>query len=235
MIGDISYRIFENTPQISCRTVWASDSRLSRETGAEDYLTFFISPLTNNNIHENRFVFAQQVHGTALKFAGFPGILKGCDGMYSIKCNLNLVIRTADCASVMVFVPPAELIMNLHVGWRGAFAGIVPQGIALISREYKVSPAKFLVAVSPFIRSCCYEVGSEFSTLFPPAFLNEREGKLFFDLERFIVEQLLQAGLREENLEISEHCTSCSSLILPSYRRDKTPNRLLNMIELKEV
>jgi len=90
-------------------------------------------------------------------------------------------------------------------------------------------------AVSPMIRGCCYEVGQEFYHAFEDKYLESRHGKIFFHLDKVIKDQLLSAGIKSKHIDFSTECTRCSPLELPSYRRDKTQNRLLNVIEIKEL
>ena len=50
-----------------------------------------------------------------------------------------------------------------------------------MKRSFKTQAANLIVALGPAIRSCCYEVGSEFRRYFPDDLL-ERGGKLYLDL-----------------------------------------------------
>jgi len=85
--------------------------------------------------------------------------------------------------------------------------------------------------VGPAIHSCCYNVGREFHDYFDKSFLLPRNGQLFFNLPAVIKRQLLSEGVVLENIEISDQCTRCSGRVFPSYRRNKTRQRVWNIIE----
>lgn len=45
-------------------------------------------------------------------------------------------------------------------------------------------------------------------------------GKYYIDLKGINFEELLQAGLKQENIEVSSHCTHCEPETFASYRRE---------------
>jgi YfiH family protein len=233
MIGEIKYPIFQEQNQLSCHSFWKQNGEISIDRKKEflDYLDSLST--SNGSTAENHFAYAQQVHGNKVSPVYSAGLQPACDGLVTAKPQLKLIIRTADCAAVMIYHPEKKVIANLHVGWRGAQQKIIQQGINLLMKEWTIQPEELLAAVSPFIQSCCYEVGEEFYNYFDDNLLTRRKDKIFFDLKSCIYEQLLQGGIRMDRLEISTACTSCSSLMLPSYRRNKTDNRLINMIEIR--
>ncbi len=232
MIGEIRYSVFDGQAELSCCTVWKPESSVSIDDPEEfqDYLDrLFIS---QNPGGKSRYAWAEQVHGNQVLIATDSGKFETCDGLITALPGLRLIIRTADCAAVMCYHPGKKIVANLHVGWRGAYQHIIPQAIHILSRKWEIHPAELLVAVSPFIQACCYEVGKEFFDYFPSRLIHQRDGKFYFDLQMCIREQLIEAAIPIDQLEISLICTHCSPLQLPSYRRNKTQNRLINMIEI---
>jgi hypothetical protein len=233
MIGEIKYSIFEDQKQLICHSLWKPNTEVSIHPPHE-YLGYLDSLFTGDGSGgENHIIYAQQVHGNKVLAAGSAGQYPDCDGLITGTSHLKLIIRTADCAAVMLYHPAKKVIANLHVGWRGAQQKIIQQGIQLLMQEWRVQPSELLAAVSPFIQACCFEVGGEFHDYFEAQLLIKRKDKMYFDLQRCIREQLIRAGIQEERMEISPICTRCNPLELPSFRRDKTQNRLINMIEIK--
>jgi purine-nucleoside/S-methyl-5'-thioadenosine phosphorylase / adenosine deaminase len=232
MIGEIRYSIFREQKQLSCRSMWKPNTEVSIHRHDEflEYLNLLF--IGDGSSGENHVAYAQQVHGNKVMSAHGAGLYSDCDGLITGKSHLKLIIRTADCAAVMLFHPGKKVIANLHVGWRGAQQKIIQQGVHLLIQEWQVQPQELLAAVSPFIQSCCFEVGKEFYKYFEDYLLIERKEKNYFDFQKCIREQLIKAGIQKNLLEISPTCTRCSSLELPSHRRDKTQNRLINMIEI---
>lgn len=235
MTGSIEYQIFQNHPSIKARSLWQkqeSDQSLGMEQDNNNPEFEF---LKGSVFSIDNLVYAKQVHGKEVEQIQNTGVVDLCDGLTTNVRKLPLLIRTADCASVMFYSPGHNSIANLHVGWRGARAGIIAEGIEKLSRRKAESIENMEVAVSPMIRGCCYEVGQEFYKDFVDQYLERRQGKIFLHLEMVIKDQLLGAGILSKNIEFSDYCTRCSSQGLPSYRRNKTRQRLFNLIELKEL
>lgn len=235
MTGNIEYQIFRDDPNILCQSLWQNvDSDQSKETdGSKNILMFEF--LKKSSFTADSLVSAKQVHGKHVEQVKNPGIVNQCDGLLTTRQTWPLLIRTADCASVMIYSAEQKSIANLHVGWRGALAGIITTGLEKLSRPQAESVNSMKVAISPLIRGCCYEVGEEFYRNFDKKYLERQNEKIFFHLERIIEDQLLRAGILSKHIDFSSECTHCSPLELPSYRRNKTRNRMLNVIEIKEL
>jgi YfiH family protein len=234
MVGQITYRIFQNHPDILCQTFWQDQKANPSDylKGSQNEAGFEL--LRKSHFTANGLAYAKQVHGKQVEQVTKSGVAGSCDGLATTSQNLPLVIRTADCAAVMIFNPDQKSIANLHVGWRGAHAGIIAAGIKKLVGPGSDSLDMIKVAVSPMIRDCCYEVGTEFYQMFEDKYLMKRQGKNFLQLEKVIDDQLQAAGILSRHIEYNQECTHCSHKNLPSYRKDKTKNRLINVIEMKE-
>jgi len=127
-----------------------------------------------------------------------------------------------------------RIIANLHVGWRGAREKIIYHGLQVMIKEHNCKPANIMVAVSPFIQSCCYEVGREFKNIFDEKYLSEKEDNLYFDLNGNILDELLSMEININNIDLNGQCTFCDRIKFPSFRRNGTKNRLFNVIKIKE-
>lgn len=176
-------------------------------------------------------ILAKQIHGTEVLYVTDPGVVSNCDGLFTREEKLKLVIRTADCAAVMIYDPDSSAIINLHVGWRGAQSGIIRRAFSALRKKGGGDSHHYRIAVGPAIHACCYQVGEEFYQYFDESFLELRNDQLFFDLPAIIRSQLQAEGVVSGNIEISDQCTRCSTWLLPSYRRNKTKQRIWNMIE----
>lgn len=235
MAGSIEYQIFQNHPGVKAGSLWQKQESNQSVDMEQDNNNPGLGFLKNSEFLVDDLVYAKQVHGKEVEHVKKNGIVNHCDGLTTNMKNLPLLIRTADCASVMFYSPAHNSIANLHVGWRGANAGIIGVGIEKLSHQQAKSIKNMKAAVSPLIRGCCYEVGQEFYKEFDHKYLEIRQDKIFFHLERVIEDQLLGAGILSKHIEFSHHCTRCSSMELPSYRRNKTHHRLFNIIEIKEL
>lgn len=226
--------MFDNYPEIDCKSLWVTDDQTDGSIAKNKGVIRLNFDLEKYGLDEVPLVFARQVHGSNVKPGRGPGIMENCDGIISTQPGLAPVIRTADCAAVMMFDPVQKINANFHVGWRGAKQKIISQGLRMLVGENNCRPSDLIVAISPFIKSCCYEVGKEFKKIFSGEYLEEREGKLYFDLKSCILDELLLLNINHIRIEAKDRCTYCSDMQFPSYRRTGTKNRLLNMIKIKE-
>jgi hypothetical protein len=88
--------------------------------------------------------------------------------------------------------------------------------------------------LGPSIRSCCYEVGRDFSRHFREGLIR-RAGKTYFDLAAAAIAQLRQAGLDPGRIYDSRLCTSCRSDEFFSYRREGAQTgRSMSVLEIDE-
>lgn len=95
-------------------------------------------------------------------------------------------------------------------------------------------PSNVLAGIGPGISQCHFEVGEEVLEKFKE-FMSEkmirRDGKTFLDLKKIVQLQLLNLGLKKENIEINPDCTYCLPDKYFSYRRDR-PKVLETMIAI---
>lgn len=156
-----------------------------------------------------------------------------------------IAVITADCLPILIASKNAEKVAAVHGGWKGLQAGIVANAIQRFAAE-GIAIDQLRIAIGPSIKPCCYEVSGEFITRFqadqghlwrdgqapwshvqPAALLRpdiappdaRQTGSAWFDLSGFGVLLLQAAGVRREQIEVSEVCTYCTSPTFASYRR----------------
>jgi hypothetical protein len=86
--------------------------------------------------------------------------------------------------------------------------------------EFGTLPAGLIASIGPSASGCCYKVGADVSSQFPGVFVRKEQGESFVDLKGVNRGQLLNAGLRPGNVELSPYCTISDSSLFHSYRRD---------------
>lgn len=149
------------------------------------------------------------------------------DGMLTARAGLLLAIATADCVPVLLARQDGREVAALHVGWRGAHAGIVDAFAALL-RERGGDPGDWIAALGPAAHACCYEVSAALVDSFvertglPRATVAPQARRL--DLPAIVRWQLGQAGF--ERVSAQPACTMCGSdddgrFAYHSYRRDR--------------
>lgn len=162
-----------------------------------------------------------QCHSSHIQSVNLPGEYDSCDGLVTTTKNLPLVITVADCLPIVLFDPRAAVLGHVHAGWRGSAGAIVRKAVTMMMDEFGASPTTMVAYLGPSAGVCCYEVGREVADAFLPDKLDIRNGRIYLNLKKANTDQLLECGLRSENIEVSDSCTICSPELFHSYRRDR--------------
>jgi YfiH family protein len=209
------------------------------------------------------FVSLHQIHSDVVRiFDATPGKQCKGDALATNRKGLLLGVRTADCSPVLVVDPKKRVVAAIHAGWRGTLSRIVVKTIGQMQMEFKSDPKDLLAAIGPTIGGCCYEVGTEVAADFSAKFSNASEffdelrtgdepnplqwlnmmppghqpppNKVLLDLKKANKLQLLEAGVRDQNIFVSDLCTSCDVNRLFSYRKEgATSGRLLSVVGIR--
>ncbi|MCX5886183.1 MAG: peptidoglycan editing factor PgeF [Proteobacteria bacterium] len=200
-------------------------------------------------IELDSFATCKQVHGDRVIEVTEKDEAKGpfshyheeADAMITKVPGPVLMVRVADCIPVLFFDPVQKVIGIAHAGWRGTVKEIAAKTAEVIVSRYNSDPARILVGIGPGIGPCCYEVDERVSSLFTKGFssgeqlITERNGKQYLDLWEANRRQLLEVGIRAENIEVAGLCTSCQNQLLFSHRKDKgKTGRFGALIGIKE-
>ena len=153
------------------------------------------------------------------------------DALISRSPDVALVVRAADCVPLLIVDRQTGAVAAVHAGWRGTAARVAVAAVESLTREFGSRPEDLLVAIGPAIGPCCYEVGSDLVDAFAAAgherylidrwFLTPREKKMRLDVPGANRDQLVLAGVREENIHVSGLCTAMHLDLLTSYRVEK--------------
>jgi YfiH family protein len=177
-------------------------------------------------IENDKILYASQVHSGDVKIiddeAVADGILKTnpeTDAMVTHIPGICLMVMVADCVPVLFFDPVKNVIAVIHAGWRGTVQKIVSNTIAAMKTNYGSNPSNLIAAIGPSIGPCCYEVGEEVKNCVADSFgtiqgymIKQKESEKYnFDLWHSNHKQLIDNGLRTENIETAGICTKCNS------------------------
>ena len=212
---------------------------------------------------DSSFVSLHQIHSDVVRsFDAAPAKQCKGDAAATKKPGLLLGVRTADCAPVLVVDPKKRVVSAIHAGWRGTLQRIVTKTIGQMQMEFGCRPADLLAAIGPTIGGCCYEVGTEVASAFAAKFSNAaqffdelRTGdepnplqwlnmmppghqpppkNVLLNLPKANRLQLLEAGLSDKNIFVTDLCTSCDLGLLFSYRKERERSgRLLSVIGIR--
>src|SRR5262249_8918497 len=221
----------------------------SRDHVAENRRRFVSALGANPKFPAVQLVALKQIHSDVVCAFDKPSANDTCKGDASVteKRGLLLAVQTADCVPVLLVDPKRRAVAAVHAGWRGTLARIVAKTVGQLQMRFRSNPADLLAAIGPSIGVCCYEVGTEvatqFTSQFPDAadyFDELRTGdepnplqwlnmmppghqpppkNVRLDLRKANRAQLLAAGLRAENIFVSDLCTACRPDLFFSYRK----------------
>jgi YfiH family protein len=129
-------------------------------------------------------------------------------------------------------------VAAVHAGWRGTCAGAGPAAVSALRAEFGARPDSLVAAIGPSIGVCCYEVGPELVDAFaaagherylidrwftstPPPRGSRVLSPLRLDVAGANRDQLVLAGVPEEQIHLSGLCTAMHLDVLTSYRAEK--------------
>ena len=213
------------------------------------------------NINPKDMVCVKQVHGDFVYILdsedkkGYEEV--EADAIITGLKNVAIGILTADCVPVLIYDPIKRAAGISHAGWKGAALGIASKTVKAMTDEFGSNPSDILAAIGPSIGVCCYDVNSDVENEFrkryidaslyiknspspqpspPPKAEGEGEKKTGprLDLKGMNLLDLMQAGLKKENISISSICTSCRNDLFFSYRKDALiTGRQMSFVMLK--
>jgi len=165
--------------------------------------------------------FQKQIHSDISKNIETGGFAGECDATFTAQKDVFLTVSVADCLPVFLFDPKNEVIASIHAGWRGTAENIVSKTISKISEQFGTASEDIIAFMGPGISQEYFEAGEEVGELFRDEVKIRKGEKFHIDLKKENFDQLIESGVKEENIEISELCTFKESGLLHSYRRDR--------------
>lgn len=182
-------------------SVWNRYTSLASRLG-------FSSVTVCRQVHGNRVVTVESAPREGLWIPG------EADGMVGPPRGCLVIVTVADCVPVYLFEPDTGSIGLLHVGWRGAAAGILRLGIERITGGEARRVAGLRVCFGPAICGDCYEVGPEVKRALG---LDPVAGS-GLDLRGFLRQKAAELGVSMDGMRMSSVCTRCDCDRLHSHR-----------------
>lgn len=155
-----------------------------------------------------------------------PRDLQSVDALITNEKGVTLVTYYADCTPLFFVDTKNRAIGLAHAGWRGTVGRIGERVVEKLKECYGTDPADIVAAIGPAISVCCYEVDKPCADNFYA--LNDLDssrfvfpkdnGKYMIDLLEANRQILVAAGVKSENITISDLCTNCNSELLWSHR-----------------
>lgn len=242
----IGFPVFEAYPQIRCgfstrlggvsKGIFASmNLGFARGDSEENVMENYKRLCGSIGIPYQDLVFTDQVHKTVVRLAAKGDLGKGIfrkrdysgvDGHVTAESGVPLLVFGADCVPVFFFDPVKNAIGTAHAGWKGTAGKIAAAAVEKMKQEFHSRPQDILAVIGPSIGPECYEVGEDVAEAFRAAFPGQgglftpraTAGKYLLNLWEANRRVLLEAGVPQENITISELCTMCRQDLFFSHR-----------------
>jgi hypothetical protein len=187
------------------------------------------------DLNEKMVSYQKQVHEDKINTVSSFGSCGESDALITTTKNLGLAISSADCPAIFIYDPIQKVIAAVHSGWRGTEKKILKKTIEKLKNDFNVNPSDLVCYIGPSISQKNYEVGEEVVVKFDKEFIIKNGNKFYLDLTRANYKMLLDAGVKEVNIQVSGLCTYEYEKLLHSYRRDgQKSGRALGTIAMKE-
>lgn len=188
-------------------------------------------------------VCAKQIHSNYARYAkeidkgkgalAYDSSIADTDALVTDRKGLPLAVFTADCLSIFLYDPATPAVGLIHAGWRSTKENIALKAIQLMQEKFNTDTQRLYAGFGPAIRGCCYEVGGDFNNFFPYDTI-KRNGHYYLDLVQINKRQILDRGVKEDNIFDSGICTCCRNEEFFSYRKEGNAcGRIMSVIMLK--
>jgi len=169
-----------------------------------------IITVTEKNLSDNPFQFIAEADALITNIKG-----------------MLLSVRTADCVPILLHDSKNNAIGAVHAGWRGTFLQIGAKTVRHMAKQFGSNATDIYAAIGPAIGMCCYEVSNDFYSQFHIKYGDEinkfftvnHGSKPYCNLSAMNKMFLINAGVPEKNIELSELCTMCNPELFFSHRK----------------
>ncbi|GGH74579.1 YfiH family protein [Pullulanibacillus pueri] len=185
-----------------------------------------------------RWVTGEQVHGhlilrvskdsAGMGALDLDSVVKACDGLYTTEKDLLLTACFADCVPLFFYCNRVPVVGIAHAGWRGTVGEIGRKMVEEWAKQFNILPQEVNVVIGPSIGPCCYEVDDfvmqQVKALsyikIDDVATQKREHRYQLDLKKLNKGILKASGVAEENIHMTQYCTSCRTDLFYSHRKE---------------
>ncbi|MDP6179555.1 MAG: peptidoglycan editing factor PgeF [Desulfatiglandales bacterium] len=182
-------------------------------------------------------IFMNQVHGREMFILRQGSSEKSeetatADAIITDIPDLAVMVKQADCQGIIIFDPAKGVVANVHCGWRGSTYNILSSVVTRMRSDFGCNESDLMAAIGPSLGPCCAEFITH-QQIFPVKFRRFMVRENYFDLWEISRGQLLEEGLKGENIEVAGICTRCKTNQFYSYRAEGVTGRFATVAMLK--
>ena len=191
-------------------------------------------------ITEKNLIHPSQTHTSHIEIAQVgKNFYPDTDGLILTNKEQAIYLNFADCTPVIIYDPIKQIGAVSHAGWRGTAGNIASKTVEKMVNEFGSNTETLKCAIGPAISFCCYNVGEEVLQKMKETVKNFdglseiRQGNIYINLKGINKQQLVEAGVKPENIDVCPYCTVCNNDLFFSYRNENaTTNRHSAVIKL---
>ena len=205
---------------INSQTFLASKEKMANEFDLSTNALYFLNQVHDKNVLEI--------------YEDTTNEIKDYDALITRVPNKMLMTCFADCVPVLLFDTQNKIVASIHSGWKGTIKQIAKNTVEYMQEKYNSNSEDIIAVIGPSIGPCCFEVKEDVKKQFVEIFGEQVAVDNKIDLGKANKLQLLNCGLKEENIECMDICTCCNNDKFYSYRKgDIEQGRFSAFIVLK--
>lgn len=172
--------------------------------------------------------------------------LHGVDALCTDIPGICIAVKTADCIPILLYNDETTVISAVHAGWKGTLQRIVEHNIHQLTCQYAIQSHRLHAVIGPGISLQSFEVGDEVYEQFQAArfpmdkiarkYPSSSGARLQWHIDLWEANrlQLLDMGLKAENIRIAGIDTMTTENFYSARRMKLCDGRIINGIMIKE-
>ncbi len=174
----------------------------------------------------------KQVHGDNIMiFDKYHEDEIGHDAIICNKPEITIMVKTADCIPLVLGSAEDGIVAAVHAGWRSLTKDIIPKTLEKMF-EMGCKPEQIRAGIGPSLGFECSEFSDPKNEI-PQKFHWAIKGRKV-DLNGIALKQMLDLGIKKENIDYMNICTKCTEGWF-SFRRNGCKQRFGSIIKIPKI
>lgn len=180
-------------------------------------------------VQPDRLVMPSQVHKTRIvtvTSSTSKDELMETDALITSEKGICIAVMSADCVPILLYDTENHVCGAVHSGWKGTVARILEKALNKMKEQFGTTGKNVIAGIGPSVSQPSYEVGEEVVLAVRKSFSNAADlmiplpaNKAKLNLWDANKIQLLEFGVPESQIEISDLCTVLNNNYFFSARK----------------